>query len=229
MLPALTEANVRLFAVGIGSADAAREFAERIDFPTELLMADESEDSLAHAAAGTRNTRRDENGKAVFEGVESMWSSRTTEGIEARGRDDLNGVIGGLFKPGPYKPLMPKGKGLFDPKVMERTMVQGGAFVFDGDQELFAHLDFSSGAAAPSEKCHCSAVPLLGSCASSGCAWRLRAAQHAQGVRPSHWSPSHRPGCSSQPPPKPPISPPLTPFRRPCGPGRAGAAGDPEG
>tara|TARA_B100000795_G_scaffold147782_1_gene110721 strand:+ start:267 stop:764 length:498 start_codon:yes stop_codon:yes gene_type:complete len=145
VLPALTEANVRLFAVGIGSADAAREFAERIDFPTELLMADESEDSLAHAAAGTRNTKRDANGKAVFEGVESMWSSKTTDGIEARGRDDLNGVIGGLFKPGPYKPLMPKGKGLFDPKVMERTMVQGGAFVFDGEQELFAHLDFSSG------------------------------------------------------------------------------------
>ena len=47
---------MRLFAVGIGSADAAREFAERIDFPTELLMADESEDSLAHAAAGTRNS-----------------------------------------------------------------------------------------------------------------------------------------------------------------------------
>ena len=73
-----------------------------------------------------------------------MWSSKTTDGIEARGRDDLNGVIGGLFKPGPYKPLMPKGKGLFDPKVLERTMVQGGAFVFDGEQEVFAHLDFSS-------------------------------------------------------------------------------------
>ena len=84
-------------------------------------------------------------GKAVFGGVESMWSSKTTDGIEARGRDDLNGVIGGLFKPGPYKPLMPKGKGLFDPKVLERTMVQGGAFVFDGEQEVFAHLDFSSG------------------------------------------------------------------------------------
>ena len=120
------------------------------------MLVDESEDSLAHAAAGTRNTKRDENGKAVFEGVESMWSSKTTDGIEARGRDDLNGVIGGLFKPGPYKPLMPRASSkrpfatrgplpLFDPKVLERTMVQGGAFVFDGEQEVFAHLDFSSG------------------------------------------------------------------------------------
>jgi len=43
---------------------------------------------------------------------------------QARGRDDLNAITGSLFKPGPYKPLMPKGKGLFDPKAIERTMVQ---------------------------------------------------------------------------------------------------------
>ena len=40
---------------------------------------------------------------------------------------------------------MPKGKGLFDPKAIERTMVQGGAWVFEGENELFAHLDYSSG------------------------------------------------------------------------------------
>ena len=40
---------------------------------------------LAHAAAGKRNTRRDGSGKAVFEGVESMWSGKTTAAIEARG------------------------------------------------------------------------------------------------------------------------------------------------
>ena len=124
VLPALTAADVKLFAVGIGSHGSAREFAEALDFPAELLLADESEDVLAHAAAGTRNTRRDENGKAVFEGVESMWSGKTTAAIEARGRDDLNAITGNLFKPGPYKPLMPKGKGLFDPKAIERTMVQ---------------------------------------------------------------------------------------------------------
>lgn len=124
VLPALTAADVKLFAVGIGSHGSAREFAEALDFPAELLLADESEDVLAHAAAGTRNTRRDENGKALFEGVESMWSGKTTAAIEARGRDDLNAITGNLFKPGPYKPLMPKGKGLFDPKAIERTMVQ---------------------------------------------------------------------------------------------------------
>ena len=31
------------------------------------------------------------------------------------------------------------------PKAMERTFVQGGAFVFEGSKELYGHYDFSSG------------------------------------------------------------------------------------
>ena len=54
-----------------------------------------------------------------------------------------------------------------------------------------------------------SAVPELGSCASSGRAWRLWAARHFA-WRPSPWAPSHCLWCSSEPPPKPPMSPPLT-------------------
>ena len=69
-----------------------------------------------------------------------MWSQRTNEGIASRGRDDLNSIVGSLFKPGPYLPLMPKGQ-----KAMEKTFVQGGTFVFDGSTELLAHFDFSSG------------------------------------------------------------------------------------
>ena len=52
--PNPNQADVKLFAVGIGSHDAAREFADALDFPAELLLADESEDVLAHSAAGTR-------------------------------------------------------------------------------------------------------------------------------------------------------------------------------
>ena len=50
----------------------------------------------------------------------------------------------------------------------------------------------------------------LGSCASSGRTWRLRAARDTQGERLGHWAPSHCLRCSCQPPPKPPIPPPLT-------------------
>lgn len=108
-----------------------------------MLLADESERSDAYAAVGTRNTRRDDAGKAVFEGVESMWSQRTNEGIKMRGRDDLNSVVGSLFRQGIYTPLMPKAS--TTQRTIEQTMVQGGTFIFDGTQELFAHYDFSSG------------------------------------------------------------------------------------
>ena len=48
----------------------------------------------------------------------------------------------------------------------------------------------------------------LGSCASSGRAWRHLAARDTQGERPGHWAPGHCLRCSNQPPPKPPIPPP---------------------
>ena len=41
------------------------------------------------------------------------------------------------------------------------------------------------------------AAPQLGACASSGCAWLLGYPRKW----PAHWVPSHRLGCSSQPPP----------------------------
>ena len=45
---------------------------------------------------------------------------------------------------------------------------------------------------------------------------RLRAARDAQGERPGHWAPRHRPRCSSQSPPKPPIPPaPVSTQARP--------------
>lgn len=126
--------------MGIGSADSALKFAEAVDFPPELLLADVSEEVDAYTALGTRNTQRDEKGKQIFEGFESMWSQRTNDGIKARGRDDLNSVVGNIFQPGPYLPLMPSGR-----KAMERTFVQGATVVFAGSNELFAHYDASSG------------------------------------------------------------------------------------
>ena len=148
MLPPLTDADVKLYAVGIGSAESAKTFADKVEFPAELLFADESDTSDAYAAAGTRNTKRDENGKQIFEGIDSMWSADTNDAIKTRGKDDLNSITGSLFKPGIYVPLMPTGKGLFDPRAIEKTLVQGGTFIYDGPNEIFAHYDQASGAHA---------------------------------------------------------------------------------
>ena len=143
-LPALNEAGVKLLVVGIGSVESGETFAKQTSFAPELLFVDDSELSDAYAAAGTRNTKRDDTGKAVFEGVGSMWSAATNDAIKERGRDDLNAVTGNLFNPGPYKPLMPKASTMR--RSMEQTMVQGGSFVFDGDSVVAEHYDESSGA-----------------------------------------------------------------------------------
>lgn len=143
VLPVLEKQGVKLIAVGIGSAESAKTFAEQIEFPADMLLADESEENDAYAAVGTRNTGRDDTGKAIFEGIETMWSKRTMDGLKVRGRDDLNSIVGSLFRPGIYVPLMPKAS--TQQKTIEKTMVQGGTFVFDGTNEIFSHFDFSNG------------------------------------------------------------------------------------
>jgi len=143
VLPVLEQQGVRLFAIGIGSAESAASFADKLDFPADMLLADESEENDAYAAVGTRNSGRDDTGKAIFEGIETMWSKRTMDGLKVRGRDDLNSIVGSLFRPGIFVPLMPKAS--TQQKTIEKTMVQGGTFVFDGTKEIFSHYDFSNG------------------------------------------------------------------------------------
>lgn len=138
-LPALTQQNVGLVVVGIGSVEAGRTFAERTGLPLDGLLVDDTEETIVYRAVGTRNSQRDPvTNKQLFEGVGSMWSGATTDGIKARGRDDLNTVVGNPFRPGPFKPLLPTN--------MEATMVQGGSFVFEGTRALLEHYDVSSGA-----------------------------------------------------------------------------------
>ena len=94
-----------------------------------------------------------------------MWSAATNDALKERGKADLDAITGSLFKPGIYvsvftpsprltdtqtagiyTPLMPKGSTMT--RSMEKTMVQGGSFVFEGDATLFEHYDESSGAHA---------------------------------------------------------------------------------
>uniref|UniRef100_A0A7S3ZZ97 Uncharacterized protein n=1 Tax=Pelagomonas calceolata TaxID=35677 RepID=A0A7S3ZZ97_9STRA len=111
-----------------------------------MLYVDDSDESEAYRAAGTRNTKRKPDGKADFEGIGSMWSQATNDALKERGKKDLDAITGSLFKPGIYTPLMPKGSTMT--RSMEKTMVQGGSFVFEGDTVLFEHYDESSGAHA---------------------------------------------------------------------------------
>lgn len=137
---------MKLYVVGIGSTESARTFCEKLDWPLERMLVDDSDETDTYRAAGTRNSQRDENGKQVFEGVSSMWSEATNDAINTRGKADLDAITGKPWNPGPYVPLMPKGKSLFDARAVEKTLVQGGSFVFKGRETLLEHYDESSGA-----------------------------------------------------------------------------------
>lgn len=130
-LPKLKTESVKLFAVGIGSAESARKLCEGTGFPEEFMFVDDSQRSDAYGVIGTRNSQWSEEGKQVFEGVGSMWSGKTNAAIKERGRDDLNSILKD------YKPLMPA--------TMEQMFVQGGTFVFDGSNLVFEHFDDASG------------------------------------------------------------------------------------
>ena len=93
-LPALEKAGVGLAVVGIGSLDAGETFASRTEFPKSMLYVDDSDESEAYRAAGTRNTKRKPDGKADFEGIGSMWSQSTNDALKARGKADLDAITG---------------------------------------------------------------------------------------------------------------------------------------
>ena len=64
-------------------------------------------------------------------GIGSMWSQKTNDALKERGKADLDAITGSLFQPGIYTPLMHKGSTMT--RSMEKTMVKGGSFVFEGD------------------------------------------------------------------------------------------------
>jgi len=139
VLPALNKDGVALVVIGIGSVESARTFSEKTGFPLDMLLVDDTDETSFYEAVGTRNSQRDPvTNKQIFEGVGSMWGQATNDAIKERGRDDLNSITGSLFKPGPFKPMMPNS--------IEATLVQGGSFVFDGTKTLLEHYDESSGA-----------------------------------------------------------------------------------
>lgn len=149
-MPTLKNTGVKLFVVGIGTLDSAREFAKQLDLPAEIMFADEG--ALSYQAVKMVNSDFDEDGQR--KGMRMLTGS-TWESVKKRkgGRpvsffglfdlpmlatnDDLEAV-----KPGGgiYKPLMITGE-----KATEKSFVLGGILGFDGDGVIFKHKDKNVG------------------------------------------------------------------------------------
>mmetsp|Transcript_31567 Transcript_31567/g.87026 ORF Transcript_31567/g.87026 Transcript_31567/m.87026 type:complete len:175 (+) Transcript_31567:428-952(+) len=153
-LPELEKVGVKLVAVGIGTAESAREFAAQVGLPVELVFADE--EATAYRAVKMVNTNFEEDGRK--RGMR-MLSGKTFESIQKRANGRPWSFFGLFDIPWTatnddlerakeiYKPLMPPGE-----DAMDKSMVQGGVLAFDGRQQLFTHRDTSVGVHAELEQ-----------------------------------------------------------------------------
>lgn len=146
-MPALEAVGVKLLIVGVGSADSAKTFAEKIGLPTEVVFGDEK--ARAYQGLNLVNTDFEEDGRQ--RGMR-MLTERTIKAVKGRANGRPLSFFGLFDIPflytnddletakEMYKPLLPQGD-----NQMDLSLVLGGAVVFRGDQQLFKHRDSSVG------------------------------------------------------------------------------------
>jgi hypothetical protein len=122
VVPALAEKNLKLIAIGIGTAERAQEFSDHVKFPADLLFADPE--------------------NIVYERLElvkglqdTFFNPSTPLAIAKRLQENRVGDLAAAL--GQWKPWIP-------PK-LDQGLQQGGAFVFQGNEVLYARKDTSTG------------------------------------------------------------------------------------
>jgi hypothetical protein len=122
--PKLEEAGVRCVVVGIGTVDAGREFCAHVGVEPAGLLADPT--NAAYSALG------------LNAGLGTLVTWDTSFSFLRRARD---GSLGDIARAtARWKPILP-------PRA-DQGLQQGGAFVFEGRQLLFRHVDAGTGAHA---------------------------------------------------------------------------------
>jgi len=120
VLPAI---NNKLFFVGVGNAQAAAEFADKLDIDPSLCFGDEG------GAAG--------DALELQKGFKTMWNPTAVKAMMDRNDQESLTELGNAFKEAAdnigIKQLMPKN--------MDDTLRQGGTFVFRGGKVLLEHYD----------------------------------------------------------------------------------------
>lgn len=121
VLPAIP--NQKLFFVGVGNAQAAAEFADKLGIDPSLCFGDEG------GAAG--------DALDLNKGLKTMWNPLAVSAMMKRNDQDSLTVLGNAYKEAAdnigIKQLMPK--------KMDDTLRQGGTFVFRGHKLLLEHYD----------------------------------------------------------------------------------------
>lgn len=123
----LPATNNKLFFVGVGNAQAAAEFADKLRIDPSLCFGDEN------GAAG--------DALELEKGLKTMWNPAAVKAMMNRNDQDSLTELGNAYKEAAdsigIKQLMPTD--------MSDTLRQGGTFVFKGDKLLLEHYDSKVG------------------------------------------------------------------------------------
>lgn len=125
MLPALKSG--KLFFVGVGTGDAAAEFADQLQIDPSLCFGDEG--GNAGDALG------------LEKGFKTMWNPPAVDNMMARNDQDSLTTLGEAYKQAADN----IGIQNLAPKQIKDTLRQGGTFVFRGDKLVLEHFDAKVG------------------------------------------------------------------------------------
>lgn len=160
LLPALcpldANGSAKLAIVGIGSLEAAQEFADALGLPREVVFADEG--ACTHKAVGTVNSDFEENALTRGKRMMTMDTWRAVASRRGGRRVSMFGLfdVPALATNNDLEAVKP-GAGIFKEFSLEgdqatdRSLVLGGALVFNGAKLLMAHYDEVLGAHADIE------------------------------------------------------------------------------
>lgn len=126
VLPA-TNKNTKLFFVGVGTADAAKEFATQLNIDPAMCFGDEG------GAMGDT--------LGLEKGLKSMWNPPAVNEMMERNEKEALEDLGNSYK----NAIDNVGFQGLAPKDAKDTLRQGGTFVFRGSELIFEHYDSKVG------------------------------------------------------------------------------------
>jgi hypothetical protein len=119
--------NAKLFFVGIGSADAAKEFATQLDIDPSICFGDEG------GAMG--------DVLGLGKGLKTMWNPSVVNEMMSRNDEEALKDLGNAYK----NAIDNVGFQGLAPKDTKDTFRQGGTFIFRGSELIFEHFDSKVG------------------------------------------------------------------------------------
>jgi hypothetical protein len=127
VLPALTKKGGKLFFVGVGSAQAAAEFASQLDIDSSICFGDDG--GVVGDTLG------------LSKGLSTMWNPAAVDSMMARNDEYSLKALGEAYK-GAADAI---GIRNLAPTNIADTLRQGGTFVYRGSTPLLEHFDSKVG------------------------------------------------------------------------------------